>query len=262
MIPSRDPWFYLSTGEGSRIPKYHDAVKNYPEILANAKAGKPQISYSSTMDYKAASARRVQELADKMEDDIKRCSLTGFYDSQLDKYPTMRQAHGRIDLFHSTPVKVSLGHLQVFDLHYIKIIDKANGPYRGELNSGEQTSGEEWFNDLVDEDREQIVALHLTYCHLPPWMISKSSHRAVSKHMKLKNTHSKCIYAGSTCVGSQYFSKFKSGRSKWYKKGQRHTTWIIRRRLALLSRFREVGDGSQGCEHLAKTDIPVPLSTM
>lgn len=79
--------------------------------------------------------------------------------------------------------------------------------------------------------------------------------------MQLEDTHSKCVYAGTTAPGANYFSRYKHDRSS-YVSLQRHTIWNIPCSLAREAQFRAVGDNTLGCDQLAKSYFPFPLTTV
>eukprot|EP00985_Skeletonema_marinoi_P010362 scaffold4871_cov116-Skeletonema_marinoi.AAC.2 len=258
VIRSRDPLNYLCVSK--KLPPGHLAVDN--PYLSGGQGRQKCVTYETVCAYRRESIDRVHELANnELKSEIDKCMLSGFLDSNMENHPTMTRALGHIDLFHSTPVSPSNGQLQVFDVHYIRAIDKANGPYKGDSNSGDQISGGDWFDELSEEVQVQVKAFHLKYCHLPAWMISISGHIAISKHMTLEDIHSKCVYAGTTGLGANYFSRYKGDRSS-YVSLQRHTIWNIPCSLAREAQFRAVGDNTLGCDQLAKSYFPFPLTTV
>eukprot|EP00984_Skeletonema_dohrnii_P008242 scaffold3027_cov92-Skeletonema_dohrnii-CCMP3373.AAC.1 len=222
-VPSRNPVYYMSSGLD--LPS-SDHFKVDPSLTEGG--DRPHVSYESATDYRNESIRRVHDLTNnELKDKMKSSGMEGFLDAPDPvQFKTMRTAAGKIDLWHSTGMQVSNGQLQVLDVHYIRCIDDDWGPYKGEANSGAQISGEDWYNELTVVEQKYVRALHLKYCHLPPWMISPSMHRAVSKHFtKKEDLHSQCIYGGPSFVTKEVG-------------------------------FSAVGGNIQGCEQLGKAFLP------
>ena len=224
-------------------------------------SGKKFVTYESVMDYRDESISRLHDLTNnELKEKMKSARMEGFLDTPdpVD-FPTMRKAAGKLDLWHSTPVQPSNGQLLVLDLNYIRCIDKDRGPYKDEANSGAQISGEDWYNALTLEDKKIVRALHLKYCHLPPWMIPESAHRAVSKHFtKMEDLYSQCVYGGTSFGMSHYFHRFKEGRYP-YGSGScfwRHATWRIPCSVTKEIGFAAVGMNMKGCEQLGRAFLP------
>jgi len=252
-VPSRNPVYYMSSGLD--LPS-SDHFKVDPSLTEGG--DRPHVSYESATDYRNESIRRVHDLTNnELKDKMKSSGMEGFLDAPDPvQFKTMRTAAGKIDLWHSTGMQVSNGQLQVLDVHYIRCIDDDWGPYKGEANSGAQISGEDWYNELTVVEQKYVRALHLKYCHLPPWMISPSMHRAVSKHFtKKEDLHSQCIYGGPSFGQSHLFHRFKAGRYT-YVSNLRHSTWKIPCSVTKEVGFSAVGGNIQGCEQLGKAFLP------
>jgi hypothetical protein len=195
-------------------------------------------------------------LASVVPDDEEGFSWKDFLDHQLDEFPISARAVGYVPLHHSTPVKACLDQFHVHDCHYIKIIPADFGP-------DGQKSGASWYKGLPPDLRKQQLSYHLLYCLDPAWQISLSSHRATSKHMKMKPSHvfSRYAYAGTGgALSSIYFSKYKAKRP--YRYDERCTTIIIPLAVAKQHRFTAVGDKLNGCDFLAKTELSIPITEM
>ena len=254
-----DPLMYLRFTQ--IVPKGHVALDN-PFMLANPKAIHPIMAYKTVQTYRNISIAGVQELAEnKLKAEIERCSLSGHFGFHITKYPTIRTSLKKIDLFHSTIASASSGQVLLYDHQYIKCIPKADGPYAGDSNSGEQISGEDWFDELPEEVEEKVKACHLKYCLQPAWMLPMPAHIAVPRHLTLKDTHSKWVYAGTSAIGTLYFHRYKNDRNE-YIYLRRHTTFDIPRELVNELNFTSVGDNSLGCDQLAKAYVPIPITNV
>ena len=239
-----------------------DHFKIDPRLRVDTNAhGQTRMSYESAMDYRYESISRVHDLTNnELKDEMKRAGMEGFLDvpDPVD-FPNMRKAVGNVDLWHSTGMQPSNGQMLVLDFYYICCITEKCGPYKGEANSGAQMSGEDWYNALRFDEKKHVRSLHLKYCHLPPWMIPESFHRAVTKHFAKKgDLFSQCIYAGLSFGMSHFFHRFKDGRSN-YGSGSsvwRHATWKIPCSVTKQVRFAAVGENTPGCEHLGRAFLP------
>ena len=210
--------------------------------------------------YRNKSVTCVQELAkNKLKLQIKSSSLTGFFESHTADFPTMEHALGNVNLYHATAVSASNGEWLPYDDQYIKCIPKANGPY-AHSNSGDQISGKDWLEKLPPDMRDKVEDLHGQYCILPTWMLPMSA-LAVTSHMRLKDIHSSRVYSGKDPVEAILFHRFKSFRGN-YIPMRRHTVALIPRQLSIDWKFFPVGDNSQGCDLLAKSSYPVPVTEL
>ena len=230
-------------------------------MLSNNDAKQPTMAYNTVLTYRNISISYVDELAKskKLRDEIKRCSLTGFFGAPMKRFPTMKTALRKIDTYHSTPALPSNGQILPFDLHYLGCIPEANGPYAGDSNSGDQISGKFWLEELPKYLYEQLEDFHLKLCILPAWMLPEPALIAVPRHLEWEDLHSSWVYIGSSAVGSLYFHRYKKGRNE-YVVLQRHAIANVPVQLSNDLNFTSVGDNTQGCEQLAKSSVPIPLT--
>jgi hypothetical protein len=222
-----------------------------------------KMAQAVVVSYRNRSIARVAELAEgkELKAQIESSSLTGFFGVHNKRFPTMYHALGNTDIYHATPVTWSNNGILPFDCQYIKCIPVANGPYAGDSNSGDQISGNEWFEELSDDLQERVADSHLKLCLQPAWMLSDAALIAVPRHLKRKDVHSRWLYAGTSAVGSLYFHRFKEKREE-YIALQRHAIFNIPRDLSKLLCVTCVGDNTTGCDQLGKTFLPVPLNTV
>ena len=230
-------------------------------MMLNNDSKQPAMAYNTVLTYRNISISYVDELAKskKLKDQIKRCSLSGFFGVHIKRFPTMQTALRMIDTYHATAAIPSNGQFLPLDLQYIGCIPVANGPYAGDSNSGDQISGKVWLELLPKYLREQVEGFHLKYCIMPAWMLPESALIAVPRHLEWDDLHSSWVYVGSSAVGSLYFHRYKRGRSE-YIELQRHAIANVPVQLSDDLNFTCVGDNTKGCEQLAKSSVPIPLT--
>ena len=257
-----DPLFFLRYGQ--YLPKGHLTEKKYEPIVKLEKSGNqvfPRISTNAVRSYRNKSVACVHELAEnKLKRQIESSSLTDFFESHAVDYPTMVDALGNVNLFHATAVSASNGELLPLDVQYLNCIPKANGPYVGNSNSGDQMSGKDWLEKLPPDMRDKVEDLHGQYVIMPAWMLPMSA-LAVTSHMKLKDIHSSRVYFGKDPIEALLFHRFKRERPT-YTQMRRHSVALVPRQLSIESRFSPVGDNSQGCDLLAKSPYPIPVDKL